>query len=98
MPKMPKPNNEQVTFMLGADGQGRPMLIFGMTDAAWEYMKDGLTHNFDFTSIGLPMTAMILRGKDSEAVMAELQAAADTLGIPIQDDRDKDFSVKDKRH
>jgi len=60
---------------------------------AWEYMKDGLTHTFDLTGIGVPVRMMLFRGKDHGAVMTEIESAAKAAGIPLLDERRRDFSI-----
>jgi hypothetical protein len=41
-----------------------PLLTFLMPEQAWQYMHDGLCHEFDLTQIGIPIQVIIGRCKD----------------------------------
>jgi hypothetical protein len=86
---------EQVVFMLGQPaGPGdKPVLIFGIPDKAWDQMRDGRGHDFDFTAVGLPVQAVIFRGKDHADIMRQLQGAAAAADLPVLDQRREDFRI-----
>ncbi len=85
---------ENIVFGVGPTTDGSPpVIMLGMTEGSWAYMVDGLTHTFDLTKIGLPVRIMIFRGNDHSAVMAEIEGAMKANGIPILDERTKDFGL-----
>lgn len=85
------PNNQMV-FAVGNEPDGSPIVIFGVTEAAWNYMREGKTHNFDLTRLGLPFKVMCFGAKDYAEARAILSQArgekADLTHI--------DFSIKPK--
>lgn len=70
---------EQMVFSVSYEGQGDgvPVVIIGMPAQAWEYMKDGKTHHFDFTNIGVPVKLMMFGAESHDAAMAVLAQATD---------------------
>jgi len=97
---MPPVKEEQVVFVLGSPDRpgGPPTLIFGIPEAAWNYMQDGLCHDFDFSAIGVPLQALIFRGKDHDDIMRQIQEISAKTGVPILDERRRDFSTRRKRN
>ncbi len=83
---------EQVIFTIGADHDGVPMVVLAVPEKAWEYMKDGKTHNFDLTKAGLNLRIMVFGGKDHESIISTIkQAQGYAEAIKAFD---KDFSIK----
>lgn len=93
---MSKTHEEQVIFCVSPEGQGdgMPVLLLGVSTAAWEYMKDGMAHTLDLTSIGLPIKLLIYGAKDHDAVMKVIEEHNAKRGIATLDERRTDFSMK----
>lgn len=75
---MTTPRNEKCLFAYTpADGSanGVPTLLFLMSEQAWDYMKNGMCHEFDLTSLGISIQVIIGRCKDHAAGLALLRAA-----------------------
>jgi hypothetical protein len=91
-----KPIDEKIVFSLipGSDNDtAMPILILGVPRAAWDYMKGGKTHNFDFSSIGIPLQ-MMLYGADTHAdAVKVIEDVAESKGIVLDDQRRKDFTA-----
>lgn len=69
-------------------------VLLGVPLAAWEYMKDGHTHTFDLTKLGLPIRILLYGGRDHTEVRAVIDAHNTRLGVSeVQDRRDEDFSI-----
>jgi hypothetical protein len=83
----------KIIFALSPSDVG-PILTLGISEAAWDYMRDGKTHTFDLTSLGVPMKLMLFGAKTQEAALQTLKAAAARQDIPLLDRRHKDFSIK----
>jgi hypothetical protein len=89
---MSKVKEEQVVFGIGPTPDGTA-IFFGMTDASWAYMHGGLTHGFDLKKLGLPIKIVIFRGKDHDAVNKTITEVMHAQGVPVLDERRKDFSI-----
>lgn len=76
------------------NGDGVPMLLLGIPAGAWEYMKDGKTHQFDLTKIGLPVRIMLYGAPDHSAAMKMVEGHLSDRGLPYLDARREDFSIK----
>lgn len=73
----PPPNIDQrVVFGAGTGEGGMPVIALGVSEKAWEYMKDGKSHTFDLRPIGLPITLVLFGGETRESIQAILQEAA----------------------
>jgi hypothetical protein len=83
----------QVVFLKGKTPDGTPMIVLGVTREAWVYMKDGKTHTFDLTKAGLPMRLVMFGAKDHAEAMKTIEAIAAKDGMPLLDERRKDFSI-----
>lgn len=73
-----KPEDQRVTVAIGEPMQGAAgpkTLIVGMPFGAWRYMKDGKTHHFDLSALGIPLQVMIFGGKDGDDVRRTLADA-----------------------
>lgn len=85
---------EQVVFGIAPTTDGKPPVItLGIPEGAWKYMQDGKTHTFDLTKVGLPVRIMMFGAKDHSAVMKEIEGSMKAAGVPILDERNKDFSI-----
>lgn len=85
---------EKIVFAVGPSASGKPVLLFGIPKAAWDYMKDGKTHTFDLTSLGIPVQ-MIMYGADNHsAALKVIEDHCKHNNVPLLDERRRDFSVK----
>ncbi|OGT54669.1 MAG: hypothetical protein A3E01_09975 [Gammaproteobacteria bacterium RIFCSPHIGHO2_12_FULL_63_22] len=85
---------DQMLFALAPTSDGQPpIIIFAISQAAWEYMKDGKTHTFDLTKSGIPLRLMCFGAKSHSDAMKTLNDAMAKLGVPYLDERSKDFSI-----
>lgn len=86
--------HERVMFAVAPDENNNPFVLLGIPQAAWEYMKDGKTHTFDFSSIGLNLKIVAFGAKDHDEIRGIIKEYSDADGIPIKEDLEKDFSIK----
>lgn len=84
--------DEKIVFALSPSDVG-PILTLGIPKAAWEYMKDGKTHTFDLTSLGIPVKLMLFGAESHEGAIQTLKDAAAQQDVPILDRRHKDWSI-----
>lgn len=92
---MSQNKKESMVFMVADEVDGTKVITLGVSKEAWEYMKDGKTHTFDFSNIGLPIKLIIFGAEDNASAVMTLQEAAKAGGIAIKDMRGQDFSIKD---
>ncbi len=88
--------DDKVVFAVGKDADGVPMVVLGITNGAWNYMRDGKTHTFDLTKAGLRVRLMIYGGMSHRDVMEPLNKHLAGLNQPYEDRRHEDFSIKSK--
>jgi hypothetical protein len=88
----------KIVFAVLPDGQGdgAPVVILGIPKGAWEYMKDGKTHTFDLTSIGLPIKLILFGADDHASAMKAIDGSLQAQGVPYFDKRAEDFSIHPK--
>lgn len=84
-------------FMAGTAADGKPVLIFGVPETAFNPAPNGHSFDFNFTAIGLPIYAMIFKGKDHADCMKQIEDIAKQMGVPILDERRKDFTIKGEK-
>jgi hypothetical protein len=89
---------KKMVFAVAPEGQGDgvPLVLLGIPTGAWEYMRDGKTHNFDLTRSGIPVKLMLYGAADHSAAMKVVEDHMKTLGLPLLDARREDFSTKPK--
>ncbi len=85
--------DDKILFGISPPEDGIHTILLGVPEGAWDYMKDGLTHNFDLTSLGLPVRILMYGGKDHAAVNKLLMDGMSAAGIPVLDERRTDFSI-----
>lgn len=85
---------QKVVFAAGPMPDAPPLLMFGIPEGAWEYMKNGKTHTFDLNNVGLPIQIMMYGGKDHDEVMNVIKEHNKKINQPYLDMRNKDFSIK----
>jgi hypothetical protein len=88
------PDPEKVVFCIAENERGGTDVVLGLSEASWEYMKDGKTHTFDLTKLGLPIRIFLFGGPDREWCYQQLEAHNRRLGIETLDKRGDDFSVQ----
>jgi hypothetical protein len=89
--------DKKPVFMFGRAGDGKSILIFGIPETAYDPAPNGHSFDFDFTSIGLPIYTMIFKGMDHADCMKQIEDIAKRQGVPLLDERRKDFSIKGDR-
>lgn len=88
---------QKIVFaMAPPDARGTATVLLGIPKAAWEYMKDGKTHHFDLTRIGLPVQLMLYGAEDHDAALKAIEGALAVRGVAYDDRRREDFSIKPK--
>ena len=85
---------EKMVFGLSTDDKGTPSVLLGIPKGAWEYMKDGMTHTFDLSSVGVNVKLMLFGAENHDAAMKLLTDSFHAAGKPVLDERLKDFSIK----
>jgi hypothetical protein len=85
---------EKMVFGLAPTASGKPVLMLGVPQGAWEYMKDGKTHTFDLTSLGVPIMLMLYGAKDHAEAVKLIEDHCKQQNVPLLDERRKDWSIK----
>ncbi len=88
--------NRQVVFGIAKEGQGDgvPVVLLGIPKGAWEWMKDGRTHTFDLTKVGMPIKIIMYGAKNHAQALSMLQQGSNAAGSPVENRLDDDFSIK----
>jgi len=86
---------EQVVFAVSpSPGEKGADVILGIPLAAWEHMKDGKTHTFDLTKLGLPLRIILYGAPDQATARAWIDEHNKGLGVTeVQDRTAEDFSI-----
>lgn len=84
----------QVMFAV-SEGEGDKLdVLLGLPAAAWEHMKNGNTHTFDLTKLGLPIRIIMFGGADHATLKGWIDAHNRSLGITGEIDLSgQDFSI-----
>lgn len=77
-------------------GDGVPCILLGIPAGAWEHMKDGKTHSFDMTKVGIPVKILLYGADNHTAAMKMIEGHMTDRGLPYLDARREDFSIKPK--
>lgn len=94
---MPKREiNNEAVFLSAVDDDGVPILAVGLSAAAWDYIKDGKTHNIDCVKLGIPLRLMIFGGDTRESILKKLREDAKDYGIDVKDGPVKSFGFDKK--
>ena len=88
---------EQIVFMMAQTLEGVPVVVLGLPEAAWEYMKDGKTHTFDFTKVNVPLMLVAFGGKSRETIIEELRSKGAQWGISIKDEPPQTYGIDEKK-
>ena len=86
--------DNKIAFAIAPIDNGVSLLLVGVPQQAWDYMKEGKTHTIDLTTLGLPIKVALYGGESHKEVMVVLKDYAKNNEIPYLDERDKDFSIK----
>ncbi len=73
-----------------------PILMIGVPKAAWDHMADGKCQTLDLTKAGYPIRIMLYGGADQDACRKIVEDACRQLGVAINDQRLRDFSIEPK--
>lgn len=84
---------EKMVFGLGRTAEGEPLLILGVSEAAWTYMKDGKTHHFDFAKAGLPLKMMVFGGATRADCVKAIEAHNERAGAATLYEPGKDYGI-----
>lgn len=88
---MAKPEEKMVFAISELDGQ--PLIVLGIPEAAWEFMKDGKTHHFDLSKVGIPVKVMVFGGKDQAECLKVITDANAARGIATLSEPGKDYGI-----
>jgi hypothetical protein len=90
-------SEEKVLFAVSPRPDDGLDILLGVPTAAWEYMKDGQTHTFDLTKLGLSIRIIMYGGPDHAAIARWIAEHNQSLGVTeTQDRRGEDFSIEPK--
>lgn len=87
--------NQKVVFAAASDAAGSLVMIVGIPEDAWEYMREGKTHTFDLTKSNIPVKMVMYGGKDHTDCMRKLEGDAASANVVLDDRRRDDFSIPD---
>jgi hypothetical protein len=95
---MPAPiyRNNKIVFAVAPEGTGDglgPMLLVGISKDAFEYMKDGKTHDFDLSSIGVPIKMVLFGASTFEEARATVERMAAMSKTRTADLTGRNFSI-----
>lgn len=83
---------ERPVFGVGLGNDGARVLLLGITKGTWDTIQNGMSKDIDLSSIGIPLKVLIF-GADTHAdVMKIINETFAQAGIPVLDERRKDFS------
>lgn len=88
---------ERMVFALGRDATGESMLILGVSQACWDYMKDGKTHHFDLAKAGLPMKLVVFGAPTRDQCVKTIEAHNARAGAATLFQPGKDFGIDSLR-
>ena len=102
---MSKENENRIAFAVSfqGEGDGIPLVIMGVPKAAWEHMKDGNTHHFDLTTVGIACKLILFGSETHETAQETMRQAAKDKGVRYVDATGQYFGIKslkdtDKKH
>lgn len=90
------PVDKRMVFAVGDLGRnGEQALLLGIPAAVWDEIKGGaISHDLDLTVLGIPLKLVLFGGADHSACLKVIEEAARKHGVPLLDERRKDFSIK----
>jgi hypothetical protein len=85
-----KSKEHQVVFGLSAD---RRFVILGISEASWNFMKDGKTHNFNLEQLGFPVSIVMYGAATRAQAYDMISHLTDNKKDPQLVDLESDFSI-----
>jgi hypothetical protein len=89
-----KPEEKVIFSLAPASDGGPPVLLLLMTEASWNYMRNGMSHEFDLTKIGIPVRLTLTGTKSHASAMDMIHKIS--AAIDIKDLRDVDLAFDQK--
>ena len=93
---MSKPTSIERKIVFGVappDRRGTATIMIGVPAGAWDHMKDGNTHHFDLTRVGLPTQFVLFGAETHDAAMKLIEQGAREAGAAYLDLRREDFGI-----
>jgi hypothetical protein len=90
---MPQDAEDKIVFALAPDTDA-PLVLLGIPSGAWEHMKNGQTHTFDLTKLGLPLKLMLYGAADHTAAMKMIEAHLSDRDLTMLDLRRENFAIE----
>ncbi len=72
---------------------GKATIMIGIPRGAWEYMREGKTHQVDLDRVGIPLQFVLYGAKDHETAMQAIEDFIAGEGQSFEDRRREDFSI-----
>lgn len=89
--------DKQIIFGIAPVDDGNPpVLVMGLPKPMWDDLQAGLTKTLDLTSIGVPIRVLLFGCDTHDAGMKTIMDAMAEEGIPVLDERRRDFGIKPK--
>ena len=82
----------QVVFALATTARG-PVVVLGVPDAAWEYMKDGRSHTFGLRKVGFPVDIIMFGGRTRAHILDALSVVQNGGDVASKLDTTTDFAI-----
>ena len=86
--------DQKIVFGIGPGEDAKPVIILGISKAAWEYARGGMTHTFDLTSVGLPIKLVVFGAETHDDARKTLDQTMAQAGVPVFDETRRDFGIK----
>lgn len=93
----PKGKEERVVFAVAPEGTGDgtgPVVLLGVSNAANEFMQNGMAHNFDLSSLGVPVKLILFGAPTYDDVMSHMRKLMEASKTRAVDMTNRDFSIK----
>jgi len=68
---------------------GPPLVILGLSEAGWDYCKDGMAHQFDLSPVGCNVRILLTGGKTQASIAEQFMRGASMTGATWNDQRKK---------
>lgn len=79
----------------GGTGDGVPLLLVGIPQGAFDYMRDGKTNTLDLTKLGVPLKLVVYGAESHAAAKKIIDDHNAAQGVPCLDLRRDNFSIKE---
>ena len=95
--KGPLHEDKRILFAAGLTStNGAPLVLMGISRAAFDdliAMGNERAVTIDLTKVGLGLNLMVFANETPDACRARLHDVCKQAGIPLQDERHRDFSI-----